>query len=78
MEEVDLEANKSALLGTIGMADESQKDDLKQISGVGPKLESTLNALGIYTFDQVSRMTDREYDLVDSLLTSFQRSCKTR
>ncbi len=76
VEEVNLEANKSALLGTIGTADESQKDDLKQISGVGPKLESTLNSLGIYTFEQVSRMTDREYDLVDSLLSSFKGRAK--
>ena len=31
-----------------------------------------LNELGIYTFGQLSKMTDAEYDLVDSLLSSFQ------
>lgn len=30
------------------------KDDLKRLSGVGPKLEATLNGLGIYHFDQIA------------------------
>ena len=32
-------------------------DDLKLINGVGPKLEETLNDLGIYTFAQVAAWT---------------------
>ena len=73
---VDLESNKAALLESIGTADSAAKDDLKKINGVGPKLEETLNSLGILTYAQVSKMTDKEYDLVDSLLTSFKGRAK--
>ena len=32
----------------------AKPDDLKQISGVGPKLEQLLNSLGVYQFAQVA------------------------
>ncbi len=44
------------------------KDDLKLISGVGPKLEETLNSLGIYHFDQVANWRKKEIAWVDSNL----------
>jgi molybdopterin-containing oxidoreductase family membrane subunit len=61
------------LLGTIGTFDSSTDtaDDLKKISGVGPKMEEVLNSIGIYTFLQVSKMTKTEYDLLDSITGSF-------
>ena len=43
-------------------------DDLKLISGVGPKLEGTLNSLGIYTFKQVSAWKKAEREWVDGYL----------
>lgn len=43
-------------------------DDLKLISGVGPKLEGVLNALGFWHFDQVSKWTSDEIAWVDSQL----------
>ena len=43
-------------------------DDLKLISGVGPKLERTLNDLGIYHFDQIAAWTDKEVRWVDDYL----------
>jgi 1,4-alpha-glucan branching enzyme len=63
---------KTALLGKVGKAKKSQKDDLKKVKGIGPKLEAMLHDMGIYTFEQLSKMTETEYDLVDSLLTSFK------
>ena len=33
---------------------DSAPDDLKMIGGVGPKIEATLNTLGIYHFDQIA------------------------
>lgn len=64
---------KDSLLGTIGTFDPSTQtaDDLKKISGVGPKMEEVLNSIGIYTFLQVSKMTKKEYDLLDSITGSF-------
>ncbi len=70
--EINKEVSKNKLLESIGTATESEKDDLKAIKGVGPKLESILNNIGIFTFAQVSKMTDTEYALVDNLLTTFK------
>jgi len=69
---VSADSAKSTLLASIGKATISDKEDLKKIKGVGPKLESVLNSIGIYTFAQVSKMTEKEYELVDSLLTTFK------
>jgi NADH-quinone oxidoreductase subunit E len=43
-------------------------DDLKLISGVGPKFEILLHELGIYTFAQVAAWKKAERDWVDSYL----------
>src|SRR5690606_31264996 len=63
--EVDYEANKGKidqLLNGVGTFDPSiqTQDDLKKINGVGPVMEQKLHQIGIFTFEQVSRMTDRE------------------
>ena len=43
-------------------------DDLKRIGGIGPKLEQTLNELGIFHFDQIAALEGEEIDWVDSRL----------
>lgn len=43
-------------------------DNLKLISGVGPKIEQTLNDLGIYTFAQVAKWKKAERAWVDGYL----------
>ncbi len=43
-------------------------DDLKLISGVGPKLEGVLNDLGFYHFDQIAKWTAAEVAWVDERL----------
>lgn len=43
-------------------------DDLKRISGVGPKLEGVLNDLGFYHFDQIAKWTSDEIQWVDNRL----------
>lgn len=47
-------------------------DDLKRISGVGPKLEALLNSLGIYQFAQVAQFTADDIAWVDQHLGSFK------
>jgi NADH-quinone oxidoreductase subunit E len=44
-------------------------DDLKLISGVGPKLEGVLNELGFWHFDQIAKWTGAEIRWVDERLT---------
>lgn len=46
----------------------SGADDLKLISGVGPKLEGVLNELGFWHFDQIAKWTGAEIAWVDSRL----------
>jgi NADH-quinone oxidoreductase subunit E len=46
----------------------AKPDDLKLISGVGPKFEAILNGLGIYTFEQVASWQKRQRDWVDGYL----------
>ncbi|MDG1571024.1 polysulfide reductase NrfD [Robiginitalea sp. M366] len=67
------EEQVSSLLETLGTFDPAtqQADDLKKIKGIGPQMEQALNQLGIFTFAQVGRMTQREYDLLDSITGSF-------
>jgi molybdopterin-containing oxidoreductase family membrane subunit len=68
----DLSAKASALIEKLGAGSAENKDDLKVISGVGPVLEGKLNEIGIFTYEQVSKMTKEEYDLLDELTGSFQ------
>ena len=53
---------------TLKAARDGGADDLKKISGVGPKLEGVLNDLGFYHFDQIAKWTDAEIAWVDSRL----------
>jgi len=52
----------NSLFDTIGKFDATTQtaDDLKKISGVGPKLEGVLNEIGIFTFVQVSPRKSRK------------------
>ena len=52
-------------------ANTQKADDLKLINGIGPKMEEVLNSIGIYTFLQVSKMTKKEYDLLDEITGTF-------
>ena len=79
--EVDFEFHRGKidnLLSGVGTFDPAvqKQDDLKKISGVGPVMEQKLHQLGIFTFEQVSRMTDREYDLLDEIISDFPGRAK--
>lgn len=49
-----------------------QADDLKQVKGVGPKLEQLCNDFGFYHFDQIAEWTQDEVDWVDENLVGFK------
>jgi len=54
--------------GTLKFMDgpDGEKDDLKEISGVGPVLEETLNGLGIYHFRQIAAFTQADIEAVEN------------
>ncbi|MGZ9720571.1 NADH-quinone oxidoreductase subunit NuoE [Rhizobium miluonense] len=51
-----------------GIERPAQPDDLRLISGVGPKIESILHELGIFTFAQVASWHEAERHWVDGYL----------
>ncbi|MCB5198158.1 hypothetical protein LGQ03_02790 [Loktanella sp. TSTF-M6] len=63
------DADKPKLLD---QAREGGPDNLKEIKGVGPKMETMLHGMGIYHFDQVASWTDKELAWVDSNLEGFK------
>ncbi len=56
---------------TMGVATISDKDDLQVIKGIGPFLEEKLNALGIYTYKQISRMSSELEEQVNIAIEFF-------
>jgi predicted flap endonuclease-1-like 5' DNA nuclease len=64
---VDLENNAPPpILGERGTP-----DDLKLIVGIGPVLERMLQQLGIATYRQIARWTERDIDDMDARLAEF-------
>ena len=51
---------------------DGKADDLKQIKGVGPKMETLCNSLGFWHFDQIASWTADEVAWVDANLTGFK------
>ena len=72
-EELERVAKKAENIdfATLGVASASEKDDLKSIKGIGPFIEEKLNALGIFTFDQVSKMTPKIEEEVNEAIEFF-------
>ncbi len=55
--------NFKALIENVGSAKQSSKNDLTEINGIGEVTEKDLNEVGIYTFEQISKIhvKDMEY-----------------
>ncbi|WP_114284206.1 NADH-quinone oxidoreductase subunit NuoE [Candidatus Halocynthiibacter alkanivorans] len=58
---------------TMKAARKAGADDLKKLKGVGPKLEQTLNELGFYHFDQISKWSEAEVNWVEARLKAKGR-----
>ncbi|MEO1624868.1 MAG: hypothetical protein AAFV25_06905 [Bacteroidota bacterium] len=71
--ELAIERAKQSIRDAIGTlipkADESQKDNLQQLKGVGPFIEKQLNDLGIFTFQQISQLNSA---LIEELTEAIQ------
>ncbi|MEO1457743.1 MAG: NADH-quinone oxidoreductase subunit E [Pseudomonadota bacterium] len=49
-----------------------EADNLKEIKGVGPKMEAMLNSMGVFHFDQIASWDDEEVAWVDANLEGFK------
>ncbi len=67
---VDAEAGSKP--ETLSEARSGGPDDLKQIKGVGPKMEGMLHKLGFFHFDQVAKWSEEEVAWVDQNLEGFK------
>jgi predicted flap endonuclease-1-like 5' DNA nuclease len=56
---------------SFGTAIETEKDDLKMISGIGPFIEERLHAVDIFTFRQISKFTPRDIDRINDAIAYF-------
>lgn len=48
-----------------------EADDLRRIKGIGPKLVTTLHALGVTRYAQIAAWTDADLDALDPQLGAF-------
>ena len=56
-------------LGMVYDSAPSEVDDLKEISGVGPKLEEKLNSIGVYKYEQIANWKKENIEEFDELLS---------
>ena len=56
VEESNVEIDVEKLLHSIGTATKAEADDLKEINGIGPAYEERLNEVGVYTYEQISKL----------------------
>ena len=74
----EVTSEEGNLVGTlvlnIGKASQEMADDLKRLSGVGPALEDKLNQVGVYTYNQITKMSEREFNILDQLINKFPKS----
>ena len=50
------------------MEEPAEKDDLRMLSGVGPKIEGILHSIGVYKFEQIAGWSEAERAWVDGFL----------
>lgn len=56
-------------LGMVYDSAPSEVDDLKEIGGVGPKLEEKLNSIGVYKYEQIANWKKENIEEFDELLS---------
>lgn len=54
-----------------GVAKKNQSDDLTKLNGIGPYIEQRLNDIGIYNYDQVSKLTNEDIRKITELIDFF-------
>ncbi len=55
------------VLDKVGTATAKDKNDLTAINGIGPVIEGELNEVGIYTYEQISKLGAKEMEYLSGL-----------
>tara|TARA_R100000935_G_scaffold1439_1_gene4493 strand:- start:44233 stop:44862 length:630 start_codon:yes stop_codon:yes gene_type:complete len=69
--ENDEDADDELDFDSFGYADVEDKEDLTKINGIGPYIEQKLNDIGIYTYEQISRLSLRDIELITEMIDFF-------
>lgn len=64
----DAPAGGTAMVKVAAAEKPASPDDLKAISGIGPKLEQVLNGMGVWTYGQIAAWTPEQVAWVDDQL----------
>ncbi|MBK7343833.1 MAG: hypothetical protein IPJ06_12530 [Saprospiraceae bacterium] len=64
--------SSDAVINLIGKAEKGKSDDLKEIKGIGEKLENLLNEIGITSYKQLAKMDATVYAMIDDLIPAFK------
>ncbi|HNI20556.1 MAG TPA: hypothetical protein PLS35_17685, partial [Nitrospira sp.] len=64
-------SHNSSSSRSAGKSRSAQKDDLKQIHGIGPVMERVLNRMGMFTFRQIAEWKDQDVEHMASELNTF-------
>ncbi len=72
VEELDQETAAAQVRGRFAALADVEPDDLKEMKGVGPVLESMLHELNIKTFEQIAAFDEQDVALVTAALTKFK------
>lgn len=56
---------------SIGSAQSHEKDVLTKINGIGPYIEQRLNEIGIYNYQQISKLTEEDIRVLTELIDFF-------
>lgn len=57
--------------GNFGEASNNHSDDLTKLEGIGPYIEQRLNEIGIYNYNQISRLTPEDIRKITELIDFF-------
>lgn len=67
-----ISSRKSNLdFSNFGEYSQHEKDDLQEIHGISSFLEKKLNAVGIYTYEQISKFTPQDVESVTAAIEFF-------
>ncbi len=58
---------------SVKLPEDGEVDDLKEVSGIGLKIEEILNSLGIYYFKQIAEWTPDNIDWIENYLSLKRR-----
>ncbi|MBX2913827.1 MAG: hypothetical protein KF856_01015 [Cyclobacteriaceae bacterium] len=64
-------SKKGTVPANVESATQPETDDLKMINGIGPGIEAKLNKAGIYSFRQLSELTEESIQRVASVIEFF-------